>query len=140
MLLMVDQQKVRLAAQLGQLLDLHLERVIRRYKPEGQMGSYEEKMRRAREVVPNLRAAIETDMDKIIARGEELDKKRTQAALAHHKALDADYDSLDGFEHDIDEFSNAVRPLNGGNAGGNVVATDTKTEAGDTPSGTFPKA
>lgn len=108
------------------------------------MTSYEEKMRRARNVVPNLRATIESDMDKIIARGEELHLKREQAMIVHHKALDADHDALDGFEHELDEFSNSVRPLNGGGNGeAPIVSTDEKTGEGATgtvPAATFPKS
>lgn len=88
------------------------------------MPSYKDKMERARRVVPNLRTNLEDDMDEIIARGEELDRKREQAKQAHLSELNQTHDDLDGFEHEIDEFSNsAKRPSNGGDNGEKVVVT-----------------
>lgn len=87
------------------------------------MASYEEMMRRARGVVPGLREAIVSDMEKIIARGDELHEKREKATQAHIQALDQDHDALDGFEHELDEFSNSARHLNGGDNGEKVVVS-----------------
>lgn len=117
---------------LSKLLDLHLTRAIKTYKRDEDvaMASYEEKMRRARNVVGNLRSNIESDLDKVIARGEELEQKREKATQAHLGALDNDYDALDGMEHDLDEYSNSakVRPLNGGGDGLKIAPTGIKPE------------
>jgi len=126
---------------LSSLLDLHLAQSIERHtqiEDSINMASYDELMRRARAVVPNLRSQIEDDMVGLIKRGEELDAKRAKAVDAHHTAMDADHDALDGFEHELDEFSNALRPSNGGDDGekvvvstaevGKLVVSDTKLE------------
>lgn len=86
------------------------------------MSRFDEMMKRARNVVADVEDAAIADFEKVIARGEEVNKKREQATMAHLSKLDSVHASLDGFEKSIDEYANGAPPLDDGAPSGTVPA------------------
>lgn len=74
------------------------------------MGLFEERLKQARNVHADVEEQAIKDFDKVIARGEELHKKRERATTAHLVRLDSLHASLDGFEKSIEEYANNGAP------------------------------
>jgi hypothetical protein len=84
------------------------------------MASFLDKMKQAGQVAANLETAAEAQADAIIARGAELETKLKNAVLVHTKALDAQYDALDQFQHALDSLGNGA-PVAGSSDGATVT-------------------
>lgn len=78
------------------------------------MGVFEDKLKQARNVRAELEARAAADFDKVIARGEEIDKIREAATTAHLVKLDETATSLRNFHASIDDYANGAPPLEDG--------------------------
>lgn len=104
-MLKVDPQKARLTAQLGQLLDLHLERAIRRHKPEDGMSKFTE-----------LAEAIEGDLKNWDQQADELLARREKNRLRGEQVFARHRDKQGEVEAGLTRMEQAIGALEGSNS------------------------
>jgi hypothetical protein len=68
------------------------------------MGRLADKLARASNAIASVETAVERDVDKIIARTDEVHAKRERVFLTKHMALDAAVTDLAEFEKDLEDF------------------------------------
>jgi hypothetical protein len=78
------------------------------------MARLSDKLKRAGDAIAGFEAAVERDVDKLIARTNEVHDKREKVFLKKHMALDAHMTDLHEFERELDAFDNGAPPLDDG--------------------------
>ncbi len=98
-------QTVRLTEMMGLLLDLHLARVIRRYKPEDRMSKFTE-----------LAEAIESDLKNWDQQADELSARREKNRLRGEAIFAKHRDKQGEVETGLARMEQAISALEGSNS------------------------
>lgn len=91
------------------------------------MGRLADKLAKASDAIAGLETAVERDVDKLIERTEEVHKRRENAFMRKHAALDGHVSDLTEFEKDLEAFDGKNDHSNDGESNGNAyVGTNPK--------------